>query len=942
MDVSLSTHGEVTPVFAQSAMSVAEGLETDSKDGLTAEVALLRLAEHGPNTIRSAKPISQWRQLISQFSDPVVLLLLVAIVISTLVWFADGREGFPLDPSVIALIVVANAVLGYFQERKAERAVAALQDLTRIEATVVRDGAEHRVAAADLVPGDLILLANGDVVSADGRLLVASALQIGEAALTGESAPISKSADAVPLDSAIGDRTSMVYSGTSVVAGRARAVVTATGSQTEIGHIAELLDATESEPTPLQVEINQLGRTLGIAVVIIAVVVVASLVLVDGLRTGSELLSALLIGVALAVAAVPEGLPAVLSVVLALGVQRMSKRNALVKRLVSVEALGSATIICTDKTGTLTRNEMMVRRLVVPSADIEVTGEGYNTNGSLLVDGTDVVDQVTTEEIEWAAIVGGLASNASLTSTGGFTTAQGDPTEAALICLRSKAGVESVDVETRFERLAEMPFTAERRRMSNIVLDHQSNRITMAAKGAPDSMLDRCLSERKAGRTETLSDARREWWRQTVDSLADDALRTIAIAYREMPPETDIGAEALQHPDRLEDALVLLAVVGIMDPPRPEARDAISAAHKAGVRVAMITGDHPRTAARIAFELGIAERDATVITGAELVQFDDARLAEVVQTATVYARVAPENKLRIVKALTAQGEVVAMTGDGVNDAPALKAANIGIAMGITGTDVSKEAADTILTDDNFATIVAAVHEGRSIFHNIRSFLRYLLSSNVGEVLTVFIGVLGASIIGLSGGDGPTAPLLAVQILWINLITDTGPALALGVDPPRPGLMERRPRKFSERIVDRRMQNGIGIIGLTMAIATLLMLDIGLPGGLVEGSDDLATARTGAFTTLVLAQLFNTFSARSDTTSAFVRMASNRWLLAAVGLSLILQVMVVHLPALNDSFSTQPMSLDDWALAVALASSVLWVAECRKLFLRPRTPIAELD
>ncbi len=442
-----------------------------------------------------------------------------------------------------------------------------------------------------------------------------------------------------------------------------------------------------------------------------------------------------------------------------------------------------------------------------------------------------------------------------------------------------------------------------------------------------------------------MSDARRVRWSEVVDGMADNALRTLAVAYRTLAVDGDVRTDDLDldlDGESVEDQLVLLAVVGIMDPPRPEAGQAIEVAHQAGIRVAMITGDHPRTAARIASELGIADDDGHVVSAAELSACDDDELAELVRNSSVYARVAPEHKLRIVKALTGQGEIVAMTGDGVNDAPALKAANIGVAMGITGTDVSKEAADMILTDDNFATIVAAVDEGRAIFHNIRSFLRYLLSSNVGEVLAVFLGVIGASVIGLTDGDGPAAPLLAVQILWINLITDTGPALALGIDPPPPGLMQRRPRRLSARIVDRRMQAGIGLIGLTMAIATLIMLDARLPGGLIEGDQDLATARTAAFTVLVLAQLFNAFAARSDTESAFVRMFSNRWLVAAVGLSFALQVAVVHLPVLNRAFGTVPLEVSDWVWAVALASSVIWVAEIRKIVLRRRTPVAELD
>lgn len=462
----------------------------------------------------------------------------------------------------------------------------------------------------------------------------------------------------------------------------------------------------------------------------------------------------------------------------------------------------------------------------------------------------------------------------------------------------------------------------------------------MVVKGAPDLLLDRCRDERKAGRVAALTAERRQWWVAAIDGLAGQAFRTLAMAYRPLT-SSDSGND---FDETAEDDLVLLGVVGIIDPPRGEVVRAIELAHRAGIRVAMITGDHPSTAAQIAIELGVAEPGEQVVTGPELSASSDAELAELVANTSVYARVAPEHKLRIVQALISNGEVVAMTGDGVNDAPALKGASIGIAMGLTGTDVSKEAADMILTDDNFATIVAAVNEGRAIFHNIRSFLRYLLSSNVGEVLTVFLGVVGAGWIGLSdsAGDGLAAPLLAAQILWINLITDAAPALALGVDPPLPGLMERHPRRPGERVIDRRMQTGIGLIGLTMALATLFMLDLKLPGGLIEGGEDLTTARTGAFTVLVLAQLFNTFNARSDTESIRGRLLINRWLLAALCLSLALQVAVVYIPFLHESFGTSPLTAFDWVLAVVLASSVVWVSEIRKFFLRRRTAVADLD
>ena len=754
---------------------------------------------------------------------------------------------------------------------------------------------------------------------------------------------MSKSAELSPSDAAPGDRTAMVHSGTVVVTGRGRAVVTATGSDTEVGRIAGLLGSTEQQPTPLQTEIAMVGRVLGGAVVAIAVTVVVTVIVLDGLRTASDLVEALLIGVSLAVAAVPEGLPAVLSVVLALGVQRMSRRNALVKRLMAVEALGSATVICSDKTGTLTRNEMMVRTLIVPSAELTFTGTGYDPDGLVLSRGSECTDPEMLDEAQRALAVADLASDASIRLDGDRWIAVGDPTEAALLTARARAGIEGPsDVFGVLRRSDEIPFSSERRRMSTINTD--GDRLTLlAVKGDPDQVVDRCRWERRAGHTAPIDPHRRRWWHDQIESIAETGLRTLAIAYRDLGPDRPTTPPAGDGSD-VECDLVLCGVVGIIDPPRPEARDAIDLAARAGIRVVMITGDHPGTARRIATEVGIIDRGGVVITGAELAAVDDeTALAETVRSTSVFARVAPEQKLEIVRALLAQGEVVAVTGDGVNDAPALRAASIGVAMGVTGSDVSKETADIILADDNIATIVAAVHEGRTIFHNIRSFLRYLLSSNIGEVLTVFLGVIGAGVLGLTeASSGAIAsPLLAVQILWINLVTDTGPALALGVDPPRPNLMDRPPRKIGQRIIDGPMQRGIGLIGLTMAIVALGMLDLKLPGGLLGGpywgDGDLVTARTGAFTVLVLVQLVNTLNARSDVDSIRGQVLINRVLLGAVAVSLGLQIAVVYVPWFHAPFGTAPLGPVDWLVACLLALSVLVVGELRKLFLRRRPP-----
>ena len=875
-----------------------------------------------------------WRKLLAQLQDPLVYLLLAAVVVSLVAWLLEGADGVPFDVIVILVIVAANALLGYVQEARAEEAVAALQRMAAAGATVVRDGYQRRVEAEELVPGDVLVLAEGDAVSADARLVEAASLMIAEASLTGESEAVLKDVAPVAADAALGDRVDMVFSGTAVTRGRGVAVVTATGMDTEIGNVARLLGRTESEATPLQREIARVGRMLGVAVVIIAVVVIAAILLTSEIDSATEVVDVLLVGVSLAVAAVPEGLPAILSVVLALGVQRMAKRRAIVKRLSSVETLGSASAICSDKTGTLTRNEMTIERIVTPSGEVEVTGAGYAPDGEVLVAGAPWSTSSLLDEVRFALAAGSLSNDAVLVAEpGGTWSVQGDPTEAAFLVAEAKLpGL--TDVRTaRFERVGEIPFTSERKLMTTLQADaERDGRIAVVTKGAPDVLLARCTHVRVAGEIVALDDERRTDVLATVDRLADLALRTLAVAYR---PLAESSPPATEPAHDVERELIYLGMVGILDPPRTEATRAVAAAHRAGVRVLMITGDHPRTAARIAAELGIADGEVATLTGAELERMDDETLRTRVHDVSVYARVAPEHKLRIVDALQHDGSIVAMTGDGVNDAPALKAADIGVAMGITGTDVSKGAADMILADDNFATIVAAIGEGRGIFENIRRFLRFLLSSNIGEVLTMFLGVVFAGAIGLdaAGGGSVAVPLLATQILWVNLLTDTAPALAMGLDPPPDDVMSRPPRGLTDRVIDAEMWVGIVWIGSITGLVTLLALDVRLPGGLIDGDGTLVEARSMAFTTLVVAQLFNTFNARSDRTSAFHRMFTNGYLWAAIGLSLVLQIAVIELPFLNDAFDTQPLSAADWGVCAVLASCVLWAGEARKLLRR---------
>jgi P-type Ca2+ transporter type 2C len=943
-------------------LAVAKALDANVETGLTSAQAAERLEKNGPNELRAIPRVAGWRRMLRQFQDPLVALLLVAILIALLAWMIEGRVGWPLDAIVVASVVVLNALLGFFEEAKAANAVAALARMTQATSSVMRDGTAKRVPSAELVLGDILVLSEGDAVGADARLLRAASLSVQEASLTGESAAVEKDPSILAQVESLGDRLNMVFKGTAILQGSGKAVVTAVGMQTEMGNIAELLDTTVDAPTPLQIEVAQLSRRLGLGVMVIACVVVGSILLMSNVQNLSQLVPVLLLGVSLAVAAVPEGLPAILSVVLALGVQRMARHKAIVKKLSSVETLGCASVIASDKTGTLTKAEMTIERIITTSGSTHVSGVGYAPEGKVERDANAPDDadnppaEVLTGALREEQIVvlsgGSLAGNASLDkSSSGEWSIHGDPTEAAFLVAERKLDSDGIRArrEKRFERVGEIPFSSERKLMSTIERDAEhANALVLITKGAPDVLLGRCVSVRVGMETKPLDDAMRAKLKADVESLTDAALRTLAVAYRPLSAAELIAANA--PTEALERELIFVGTVGIFDPPRAEAKVAIAEAVRAGIRVIMITGDHPKTAARIAQDLGIdapevepgAALSTGALSGAELDKLDEQGLNEAVRTTSVFARVAPAHKLRIIKALQANGNVVAMTGDGVNDAPALKAADIGVAMGIAGTEVSKEAAKMILVDDNFATIVQAVREGRHVFDNIRKFLRFLLTHNAGEVLTVFLGVLGASVIGLdAAGTGASGvvvlPLLATQMLWLNLITDTSPALALGIDAPTSDLMARKPRKPGERIIDQRMWFDVALMGLVMAIASLLTMDFYLPGGLIAAPQDmtadLTTARTAGFTTLVFCSLFNCFVARSDSTSAFAHAFSNLWIWAAIAISVLLQILVVHLSSLNAAFGTAPLDTQQWLMCAAMASMVLWVSELRKLILR---------
>ena len=957
---------DVDPSLA-SADEVAEALNVDTHTGLSSEEAKRRLEKFGANELASAPPVPKWKKFLQQFQDPLVYLLLAATAISLVAWIiekvnaapgAEGGEALPFDAIVIVLILIVNAVLGYVQEAKADEAVNALSEMTAPTSNVLRNGRVERIATTDIVPGDVLVLGEGDTVPADGRLFAAASLRIAEASLTGESVPVGKNPETLEKAKALGDRSNMVFNGTSVTQGTGRAIVTGTGMNTQVGKIADLLQSTEDDTTPLQKEMNHVSKILGIAVCIIAVVVLVALAVLEGFHSVHDVIDSLLLAVSLAVAAVPEGLATILTVVLALGVQRMAAHHAIVKKLHSVETLGSASVICSDKTGTLTRNEMTVERVVVPSGEVELTGTGYAPEGDMVSLNGDAVPENIAQEVYATLGAGTLANDGELREgpKPGTWEIVGDPTEVSLVVAARKTHADKRF--HHFTRVAEIPFTSERKRMSVITKnDTDSGKLTVFAKGAPDVLLSYCDRIFVNGAVRKLTEGDRQDILKKVEELSREAYRTLGEAYR--PLETASLSEVpgirtnaagdvsdiSEQADVIEHQLVWTGMVGIIDPPRVEVRDAVAEAHRAGVRTVMITGDHPLTAARIASDLGIIEQGGKALTGDELDSMDEKQLDKATSEVSVYARVAPEHKLKIVESLQRQGNIAAMTGDGVNDAPAVKAADIGVAMGITGTEVTKQSAKMILADDNFSTIVAAVREGRGIFDNSRKFLRYLLSSNVGEVFTVFLGVVLAGFLGIKNPDsvGVTVPLLATQLLWINLLTDAAPALAMGVDPTTEDVMNRKPRKLTDRVIDGAMWGDIVYIGLIMAIVTLIGMDMHLSGGVFTdrsvdalGHDaQMVEARTMGFTILVFAQLFNAIASRSHLQSAFKGLFSNKWLWGAIALSIVLQLLVIYVPWLNTAFGTTPLPPMAWLECIGLAAIVLVASEIRKIFLRMR-------
>ncbi len=891
-----SAAGEADDWHALSVTEACARLGCDIDDGLSPDDAAARLRRFGPNRLAELPRPSVFMLAARQFASPLIAILAVAAVFA-------GLIGEVTDAVVILAIVVLNGALGLVQEMRAERSLQALRQMLAPRARVLRAGRPLDVDASDLVPGDLVLLESGDRVPADLRLVEAVNLTCDEAALTGESGAVSKAPAPVAADCPLAERAPMVHMGTVVADGHGRGVVVATGMATAFGRIAELTQSVSDETTPLQRALGGLGRTLGAA----AIAVSAAVALL-GVWRGFPLDDMLLLGVSLAVAAVPEGLPAVVTVTLALGLTAMARRHALLRRLVAAETLGAATVICTDKTGTLTRNEMTVTRIWLPDLVVAVTGVGYRPDGEFAKPGGEPLDPKSEPRLA-AVLETGLWCNSARAPDRDDDVPIGDPTEVALVVAATKAGL-SVD---RGRVFGEISFTSARKRMTVLERAPDGTRVAHV-KGAPEFLLDRSSQIETAAGTEPLSDERRRQITAAFTEMADEGMRILALARRTLPEavgDDDAGA--------IERDLVFLGLAGIIDPPRPEVPDAIASARRAGISVLMVTGDAAPTAAAIARQLGLpSER---VVTGSELERLDDAALVELLASEPVIARARPEDKIRIVDCLQRRGHVVAMTGDGVNDAPALKQADVGIAMGQRGTDVARSAADMVLADDNFASIVSAVEEGRRQYDNIRKFVGYLLSSNTGEVLGLFLAVL----------LGWPLPLLAVHIIWMNLVTDGPTALAIGAEPAERGVMARPPRRTDTPILDLRAGVRILLVGGYIAAAALLLFDWTL------ATRDLATAQTMAFSAFVVLEKVNAFNFRQLQDSLFGRgLFANPWLFVAIAFTLALQVVVVQLPVFNAIFRTVPLTLADWGLIVLAGLPLLALGQLTRPLSRPAT------
>ncbi|KKG03663.1 calcium-transporting P-type ATPase, PMR1-type [Methanosarcina mazei] len=873
----------------EAADAVLKTLDT-SETGLSSGEAENRLEKYGKNELKEEEKTSAVKLFLSQFKSFLILILIVAALFSAFL-------GELVDALVILFTVFLAGVLGFVQEYRAEESIKLLKSLTSPEALVVRDGKEVKVLSSLLVPGDILILQAGDRIPADARLLEAQSLKIDESSLTGESVPVEKSIKILLPETPQPDRKNMAYTGTSVTYGRGKAVITATGMSTAFGKLAGLLGEIERERTPLQEKLDQFGRWLGAATLI-----VVAFVAVLGIFKGFDPFEMFLWGVALAVAAIPEALPAVVTVGLALGVRRMVKRHALVRKLPSVETLGSTNIICTDKTGTLTQNKMTVEKVYVNGTMLSVTGNGYEPVGDFFKEGQPVSEDIHLHKL---LVTGALCNDAGLVEEEGIGDIIGDPTEGALVVAAAKKGIWRPDLELGHRRIGEVPFSSERKMMTTLNASEEG--LYAYSKGAPEVILGCCTKIFLGGQEKELTPEIRKEILDTVNEMANQTLRVMGFAYRQVPENI--------VPENAEREMVFAGLMGMRDPPREEVKVAIATCTDAGIRTVMITGDHKTTAFAIAREIGIYREGDLVLTGTELDALGDKEFEDMVEKVSVYARVYPEHKLKVVNALKKKGYIVAMTGDGVNDAPALKAADMGIAMGITGTEVSKEASSMILTDDNFASIVSAVEEGRNILKNIKNFIAYGLTCHIGVVLIVLVGVLAWQIL----------PVIAVQILWINLITDGLPPMALSLEAPDRGLMKQKPRKSTEGLVSRRMLIASLGLGALIAVQSLGVLSWALEEGM-----PLPKIQTLIFTLVVISLMFNAFNWRSDRLSVFSLGIFTNWpLIYAILSTVLLQLAAIYVPVLQTAFRTVPLSLSDWGMIIPLASTTLIVMEVAK-------------
>ena len=887
--------------YNKSKDEVLTEFSTDEILGLSEQEVNERLEKYGKNELAAQAKKSFVAKVIAQFADFLIIILIVAAIVSAAV-------GEVSDSIVILAIVVINALLGIYQEGKAEKSVEALQKMSAPNAKVFREGRQIEVPAANVVPGDIVILETGDIIPADVRLIESSNLKIEEAALTGESVPVEKDSKEIIEGSAgIGDRHNMGFSSTIVSYGRGKGLVVGTGHDTEIGHIATTIQSYDEEQTPLQIKLNQLGKVLGTACIVICMIVFAV-----GLMQRRGVLEMLLTSISLAVAAIPEGLPAIVTIVLAIGMNRMAARNAIVKKLLAVETLGATTVICSDKTGTLTQNEMTVVKAYVDDEILDIEGGGYEPSGAVKLNGKEIsIDSLP--DLRIFTIAGALANDAHLDNSSGLWKIAGDPTEGAIVTFAGKLGKTSEELNREFPRIEELPFDSARKMMSTFHKDYIPEKIVSFTKGAPDVVIKRCSKIALNGEIIDFTEELKNRVLSVNSQFAKSALRVLSAAYKEwdeLPEENT--AEAI------ENDMVFLGLVGMIDPARPEVKDAIKECKDAGIEAVMITGDYKETAYAIAEQLGTVETEDQAMMGAELDNLSDEEIRQVVKKTKVYARVSPQHKVRIVTALKENGNIAAMTGDGVNDAMALKKADIGVAMGITGTDVAKNTAEVILTDDNFATIVNAVEEGRIIFSNIKKFVFFLLSCNIGEILLVFTSIL----------LGWEVPLLPIQLLWLNLVTDSFPALALGVEPAEPNIMKQKPRDTKEGILDKAMYGGIVFQAVAISGACLLAYYLGVQKyGIIE---NLPRIRTIVFATLITAELLRAFSSRSQDYTLFkIGFFSNKTMNKAVLVSFALTIVVLYIPFLNGIFHTVPLSAADWVNVLSLSFIPLIMGEIYK-------------